>query len=142
MSIKFIVNLAKVGAKNNYSSTANPEELLELVDILEVEKVLSLSYKVEISKLSNIKFKILGNIKAKLVQSCSISSDFIDVDKSVDFVRFIEQVSKNNQFKKEEVIDINDEDIDYIQGNELDLSTMVIEELILNIDPFIKKDSI
>lgn len=142
MSIKFIVNLAKVGAKNNYSSTVNPEELLELVDILEVEKVLSLSYKVEISKLSNIKFKILGNIKAKLVQSCSISSDFIDVDKSVDFVRFIEQVSKNNQFKKEEVIDINDEDIDYIQGNELDLSTMVIEELILNIDPFIKKDSI
>jgi len=142
MSIKLIVNLAKVGSKNTYKTIATNEELLELVDILEVEQVLFLSYNVEIIKLSSIKFKILGNIKSRLVQNCSISTDPIDVEKNVDFIRFVEQTFKDNKSKKEEVIDINDEDVDYIQGNELDLSSIVIEELILNIDPFIKKDSI
>lgn len=139
MSIKLVINLAKIGSKNTYKAQANQEELISLVDLLEVEQIVSLLYNVDIFKLSPIKYKIVGNIVANLIQNCSITTDPIDVVKNINFIRFVEQTSQN---KKEEVIQLDDPDVDYIQGNELDLSELVIEELILDIDPYIKKDSI
>ncbi|MFL1781030.1 DUF177 domain-containing protein [Candidatus Hepatincolaceae symbiont of Richtersius coronifer] len=135
--------------KKNINIKANDIDLASLVSILEILSLKSLKFKCIAFKEGKL-ITLEGLIKASIIQACGITLESIKSDLKISFTRLYQQaegkkstnkIDRKNGNSKELTFPINDE-IDLIEGQEINLQDLIIEELILAIDPFIKANQI
>jgi uncharacterized metal-binding protein YceD (DUF177 family) len=139
MSINQVFNINALGSKVKILNfIATQLELLELSKLLDILKTNSLSFEGKLFKENNYIF-LIATIKANINQECSVSLDLIVSDLEIQINKKYQIIPKNNNYSKEIVISLNDDDDEELENNSIDLKKIIEEEMILNVDPYIKK---
>ena len=139
MSINFIFNLSKIDSLKDYMLSANNQEKIDLSELLEVLEINKLDCKIDLVKIDNKKFLFNCVIDTIFFQECAVSGESLKINKEINFNRIIE--IKNNISYADEISNLEDDNIYLISNYNLCIKDIILEEMILNIDPYIKKEN-
>ncbi|MCL2566887.1 MAG: DUF177 domain-containing protein [Alphaproteobacteria bacterium] len=138
INVNSISNTAKI-----LKIKANAEELLNLAAQTEVLKFNLLEGEVSITRNLN-RFAVLGEIKAEFIQADAVSLEEIDASIFLPIKRIYEKTARIENSKKIKNVVMNfdkeEDDIDTLENDTIDVGFIILEELILNIDPFARKE--
>ena len=138
MGLNFIFNLSKISNLSDYKLSINEDEKVDMAIFLEILEIKKLDCNINLSKIDNKNFLFNCCIDTIFTQECSITSESLTINKKINFHRLIE--SKFNISYKDELDNIKDDNIYFIFNNNLCIKDIVLEEMLLNIDPYIKKE--
>ncbi|WP_375451755.1 DUF177 domain-containing protein [uncultured Devosia sp.] len=115
------------------------EALVAIADILKVTAVSSFRAKLTAVKLRG-GIRVQGRLNAQIVQPSVVTFEPViqDIDEPVDRL-FVQGSDRphNPTLGAEIFVDLEDEDFpDHVEGNEVDLSALLMETLALAIDPY------
>ena len=143
MSINQTININSINStKKIVKIKANDEDLIFLAEETSVIRFISLDATLEIIRKFD-RFIIEGKLIVDLVQEDAITSEEINTHLILPLRRVLEKQAKQENTKKlKEVIVVLDteDDIDILESDSIDIQAICLEELLLSIDPFIKKE--
>lgn len=143
MSINQTININSINStKKIVKIKANDEDLIFLAEETSVIRFISLDATLEIIRKFD-RFIIEGKLIVDLVQEDAITSEEINTHLILPLRRVLEKQAKQENTKKlKEVIVVLDkeDDIDTLESDSIDIQAICLEELLLSIDPFIKKE--
>ncbi|MDR2008582.1 MAG: hypothetical protein LBQ34_06395 [Alphaproteobacteria bacterium] len=126
-----------------YKINLSAEELLSLAKETDVVSFTSLSGEINISRNMN-RFMVLGEVIAEFAQEDAMTLEEITTRLVLPIKRIYQKEAKLEKAKDiKKVImsfDKEEEEIDTLENDTIDLDFIILEELILNIDPFAKKE--
>ena len=83
-----------------------------------------------------------GDLTIDFIQECSVSLEEIESNIIIDVAREYKVAPTTKLNKSNEIIvNMEDNDIEYIDGNTINIKEMIQEIFFLEIDPFVKKIS-
>lgn len=142
MSINQPININSINNnKKIVKIKANDKDLSFLAKETSVIRFISLEGLLEIKRKFN-RFVIEGELVADLIQEDAITLDEIEIHLNLPIKRVLEKEVKQESGKKlKDIVVILDkeDDIDILENDTIDISSICLEELLLNINPFIKK---
>jgi len=116
---------------------ANAEQLAALAERLGVSSLDRLDVSLHVAKFRG-GLRVLGDLQAVVVQPCVVSFVPVrqDIDEPIDRI-FLPAVSGKAKVGDDIFVDVDEEDEpDYFEGPQADLSELIIETLSLAIDPY------
>lgn len=138
------ININNINKYQNLKLVANTEELLSLANHINVIKINEFQGVLKFTKESAY-ILLQGEINITLTQECAVSGEEINSNLVIPFNRKIkQQYNKGNRGKKVSIVDLSleDEETDILLTNELNLYDIIAEVLLLEVNPFIKKEVI
>ena len=138
--------IKKNGTEIEYE--ASEEECQKLAERFSIPKVVSLKAKCKLKKLAQKDFgdySLFVDMNAEIIQQCVITLE--DVGESIDekfsiiFKRDSSSEAGRNQ-EKEIDFDADEEDIVFIQDNEVDIGEYIAEYLSLSMNPYPRRDKV
>ncbi len=146
---EFWLNTSKISRTAvNSSLEADPASLSVFAKALDVDEVLAATAEIEASAWHSGGVALIGEVNADVVQSCAVTLEPIQTKVSQEFRRnFVPEGHLLAQIPDivdgEIILDPKeDETPDVYSSNRINLWAVVIEELVLAIDPFIRRDEI
>ncbi len=153
MSNNSKINLFSIMNKEkHYIYHLNDLELKDLANSLCIPNVHNLSFEFLIHKEEDY-YSIKGTLQSNIEQLCSITGEELQVQFEIDIFRKYRVANsgkyqdnikdnkkeKNYIFLTKSLSKLEDEDIDILENYTLNVLDIIQEELLLNIDPYIKK---
>ncbi len=139
-SFSFNYNLppqTKEGHKVNFFADEKQKKMIS--QLLEIEDISKLTASFNINRKNPFEAKLSGNIHAKITQLCVLSLEPIYTTLNFSFIRqFVKELTLPISDKEEEWENI-ETDQDIWDGKNIDLATIIIEELMININPYPRK---
>ncbi|GHA36498.1 metal-binding protein [Devosia pacifica] len=125
--------------------TADSEALAQLTERLKVQSVEALSATLTAKRLRG-GLQVVGQVSAAITQACVVTLDPVTqrIDETVDRVFLpASQKPKEPEPGTETFVDLEGDDPpDYIEGNEVDLTELVIETVALAVDPYPRAEGV
>ncbi len=144
MSINQLININSINNnKKMLKIKANDEDLLFLANENSVLKFLNLEATIEIIRNFS-RFIVKGSIEADITQEDAITLEEINSHLSLPVKRIFEKEAKSANSKKIKNVLVlldKEEEVDSLENDTIDLKSIILEELILNINPFLKKEN-
>jgi len=117
-----------------------PDELTKLAQWADVVAVKRFEGRVSLTRLSGTRFNYAAELRADIVQSCTITLEPVPAKISMDFMRalhLIPHVKKTIDFSGELSPAAGDDDVpEEIDNTRYDLAAPLLEEFSLAIDPY------
>lgn len=147
MNLTVKININNLNKHQNLNLTANAEELISLAKHINVINIKALQGILKFTKEGTC-ILLQGEIHTTLTQECAVSGEEITSNLVIPFKRkFIQKYRKRNKGsmgKNVSIVDVSleDEEVDILLTNELNLYDAIAEVLLLEVNPFIKKEAI
>ncbi|XWO13663.1 hypothetical protein HPDP_00361 [Candidatus Hepatincola sp. Pdp] len=147
MNLTSTININNINKYRNLKLIANTEELISLAKHINVLEINELQGILEFTKESTY-ILLCGEVQIKLTQECGISGEEITSNMVIPFNRKIMQQYRKRNAKSKgidvSIIDLSleDEEVDILLTNELNLYDTIAEVLLLEVNPFIKKEAV
>lgn len=113
-------------------------ELKEIAHWLQIQDVISLNCTMTLERHNTKKISLNIELKAEIIQNCVRSLEDIHENVSFSVDHIFDQNFDEADLKEEE--EISFENISYWDGKNLDLGSLMLEELLLHMNPYPKKD--
>lgn len=117
-----------------------PDELAKLAQWAEVVEVKKFEGRVSLTRLSGTRFNYSAELRAEIVQSCTVTLEPVSAKISIDFTRalhLVPHVKKILDFSGELSPAAGDDDVpEEIDNTRYDLAAPLLEEFSLAIDPY------
>jgi len=134
-----ISTIAPEGASQTIAATA--EECLAIAARFGVEAVHSVSATLHIQPWKRGGFRVRGEATANITQTCVVTLDpFDDVVRAQLDQIFIARTGRLAADDVEIVVSHDEDDIGYIDDDEIELGEFAVEALCLELDPYPRKD--
>jgi uncharacterized metal-binding protein YceD (DUF177 family) len=143
MSINYIININTINYnEKNINLKATKEELDELKDFLEIIKVTFLSFEGTLKKVKQ-DVVLNGVLKAEILQECGVTTEEITSILQIIVNRTFRSARTMEKREKQKDVDLyyEEDEIDILENDNLNLASIIREELVLEIDPYVKKQS-
>ena len=88
------------------------------------------------------KFEVKGNFVANVVHNCVVTLEDFEKEYKNDFRVIFEQKNIRKKQEKEDVFDIDVDDVEYFEGESIDIAQVSLEYLSLNLDDFPRKNGV
>ncbi len=127
----------------NKAILATPIERQKLAKLLDIEELIDFSAQLQISRWRGDGLKIKAEIRAEVVQNCVVSlipvTSHLEEQTEWCFKPETRQKEKNKMSQEDMLIDpLSEDPADPLIDGKVDLGELVIEHLVLMIDPFVK----
>lgn len=120
--------------------TATPQECIALTQRFAVESVHSVTAKLEVQPWKRGGFRVRGNASAVITQQCVVTLEPFDAEVTVRLDRlYVEAPGKFTVSGPEVVVSLDDDDIGQVVDGDIELGELVVEELLLELDPYPRK---
>ena len=142
MSINLKININSISyQERSINIEATAEELLDVANFCEILSCKKIKFQGGVQKKGST-FVVQGVLIIDFIQECSVTLEEVESNIMIDIVReyMVSPTTKLNK-SNEIIVNIEDNDIEYIEGNTINIKEMIQEILFLEIDPFIKKIS-
>jgi uncharacterized metal-binding protein YceD (DUF177 family) len=142
MSINLKININSISYQERIINVqATEEELLDVANFCEILACKTIKFQGGVQKKGSV-FIVQGVLTIDFIQECSVTLEEIASNVMIDVAREYKVAPTSKLNKSNEIIvNIEDNDIEYIDGNTINIKEMIQEILFLEIDPFIKKIS-
>ncbi|MGB8602772.1 MAG: hypothetical protein WCD42_11320 [Rhizomicrobium sp.] len=136
-----LINLSDLTmAGSDIDFVAEPEELIRLAEWADLVSVHSFTAKVNLRKLSNQRFALQADLKAKIEQRCVVSLEPMVTKIAVSVRRELHYADRPIETGGELTLSAGDDDVpDTIDTMQYDYCAPLLEEFSLNIDPYPRK---
>ncbi len=140
--IRHMVDLGKLSlAGSRAAVSAKGDERAALARWLEVEAVNAFNAAVTLRRVSQAQFALEGDIAAEIVQNCVVTLEPMTTRIERHFVRELHYTPRVHVEGGILTLSAGDEDVpEEIDHLDYDLAVPVLEELVLAIDPYPRKD--
>ncbi len=139
ISFEYILPPHTKGVKK-VTFSADEQQKEKLAHILEIETLHKLDALFHIERKNNKEAYITASIHAQMTQLCVISLESMQTNLNFSFERHLVKELFIPTSDKEEDWENLESDQDIWDGKHIDLASMIIEELSINIDPYPKKE--
>lgn len=127
-------------AGSDIDFVAEPEELIRLAQWADLVCVHSFTAKVNLRKLSNQRFALQADLKAKIEQRCVVTLEPMVTEIAVSVRRELLYADRPVETGGELTLSAGDDDVpDTIDSLHYDYCAPLLEEFSLNIDPYPRK---
>jgi len=117
-----------------------PDELAKLAQWVDVIGVNTFEGRVSLTRLSSTRFNYAAELKAEIVQACTVTLEPVLASISLDFTRelhLVPQVKKMIDYSGELSVAAGEDDMpEEIDSTRFDLAAPLLEEFSLAIDPY------
>lgn len=132
-------DLSQAGA--NVTIRADKDELRRLAAWAGVDRVKALSAAVTLKKLSQTRFTFEADLDADIVQSCVVTLEPVETHLARRIVRKLHLAPNARPAAGELTLAAGDDDVpETISSLDYDLAAPLLEELVLAIDPYPRKE--
>lgn len=142
MGINVVISLlGSANLERPINKVATLENLRDLTTYAEIVSIEYLQFHGSFVKKNTGLITLQGEIKSKIYQQCALSSLIVESVLVIKFKR-IYSLKEIKNYNKEINFSLEDEEVQYIENGKINLQDLIAEELILNINPFIKHPSV
>jgi uncharacterized metal-binding protein YceD (DUF177 family) len=135
------VELGEIGEGTSRTVTATPDEMRAIADALNLQAIHSLTADVRLAPVGRTDYVVDGRVRAEIVQTCVVS--LVPVDETVD-EPFSVRFSRTARAPEEDLgtgagihVDLSaGEPPEPLVGSSIDLGPVIVEHLVLSIDPY------
>lgn len=129
--------------RRSFDRTATPEECAAVAAALQVPQVKELKAHYELSAISTGRYKLVGELRARLVQTCVVSLEPIENTLELPFeaeFRTDPDQLRNTGSNEDEVEILTLPDFEPIENGQLAVGRVVFDTLGSGIDPYPRKE--
>jgi hypothetical protein len=142
--LSHIYNLGRLGqAGDTVSLDAGPEERAELARLAGALEIPKFSAQISLKKLSPTHFEIAYALAAEIVQACVVSLEPLTAPIVREFTRELHFTPAMRGGQKEVVVSPAEDEVpEEIESLHYDLAAPLVEEFLLSIDPYPRKQGV
>ena len=127
-------------ATSSYNITASADDCISITERLEVLSVQKFEARLKVKKVPELKAILIeGRVKAKVEQACTLSGQPISEKINETFQSYFVASAENLEKLEQNDPAFLDEDVEVIEGDNIDVAELVTQYLSLFLNPYPRK---
>lgn len=136
-----MISLSNVGVCDGiYDYEATEEECGNLAKRFELRGITSLKAHVVVESLKRQDYRLVVNLHASIIQSCSITTEDMTSSIKQDFsIKLVREAPEDRKEEQDIVFEESGEDIEVMTSDKMDVGELIAQHFSLFIDPYPQK---